>query len=96
MLQLDTLPQAWKNYDLVVTASMLEYVPRSILPAAFRALRGRLHARGTLLLFITRNNALMRPLIERRWAANLYTRLRRFGLTPGPEAAGLAEPGTDS
>jgi cyclopropane fatty-acyl-phospholipid synthase-like methyltransferase len=88
VLQLDTLPQAWKNYDLVVTASMLEYVPRSNLPAALRALRARLHARGTLLLFITRNNALMRPLIERWWAANLYTRAQ---LRVALEDAGFTE-----
>ncbi len=79
VVQLDTLPQTWSDYDLVVTSAMLEYVPRSSLPAALRALRGRLHPRGTLLLFITRSNALTRPLIERWWSANLYTRaeLRR-------------------
>lgn len=73
VLKLETLPLAWNDYDLVVTASMLECVPRSSLPAALRALRQRLHERGTLLLFITRNNALMKPLIERWWSANLYT-----------------------
>ncbi len=28
VLRLDALPPGWKDYDLVVTASMLEYVPR--------------------------------------------------------------------
>jgi ubiquinone/menaquinone biosynthesis C-methylase UbiE len=28
VLQLDALPPTWSGYDLVVTASMLEYVPR--------------------------------------------------------------------
>ena len=54
-----------------------------------RALRGRLHARGKLLLFITRNNALMRPLIEHGWAANLYTQAE---LRSALEDAGFTEP----
>ena len=29
VLALGTLPQAWHDYDLVITASMLEYVARS-------------------------------------------------------------------
>ncbi|MFV1978219.1 MAG: class I SAM-dependent methyltransferase [Myxococcota bacterium] len=74
VLALETLPREWSNYDLVVTASMLEYVPRESFPVALRGLRGRLREGGKLLLFITRNNALMRPLIGRWWEANLYTR----------------------
>jgi SAM-dependent methyltransferase len=74
VLRLDTLPTTWDEYDLVITASMLEYIPRSSFSTALRALGQRLHARGTLLLFITRNNCLMRPLIGRGWSANLYSR----------------------
>jgi ubiquinone/menaquinone biosynthesis C-methylase UbiE len=72
VLQLDTLPQSWSDYDLVITAAMLEYIPRSTLPKALRTLRERLKACGTLLLFITRDNPLMRLLIGRSWSANLY------------------------
>jgi SAM-dependent methyltransferase len=74
VLQLDTLPPAWRDYDLVVTAAMLEYVPRSSLTTALQALRERLRPHGTLLLFISRNNVLTKPLIKRWWSANLYTR----------------------
>jgi SAM-dependent methyltransferase len=74
VLRLDTLPETWNDYDLVVTASMLEYVPRSSLATALRGLHERLRTGGTLLLFITRNNFLMRPLIGRGWSAHLYTR----------------------
>lgn len=74
VLRLDTLAEDWRDYDLVVTASMLEYIARPDLARALAALRMRLSEGGTLQLFITRNNALMRPLIERWWAANLYTR----------------------
>lgn len=74
VLALDTLPQAWHDYDLVITASMLEYVARSSFSTALRELHQRLRAEGDLMLFITRNNFLMRPLIGRAWSANVYTR----------------------
>jgi SAM-dependent methyltransferase len=72
VLQLDSLPDAWAQYDLIVSASMLEYVPRHRLADALRGLRGRLRADGRLVLFITRRNWLTRPLIGRWWQSNLY------------------------
>jgi SAM-dependent methyltransferase len=74
VLELDTLPASWRGYDLVVSASMLEYIPRESLSDALGALRSRLGESGRMVLFITRENWLMRPLIERWWDANLYTR----------------------
>jgi cyclopropane fatty-acyl-phospholipid synthase-like methyltransferase len=74
VLALDGLPASWTGYDLIVSASMLEYVPRTNLTAALAGLRTRLNATGTMVLFITRRNWLMRPLIGRWWRANLYTR----------------------
>ena len=73
VLQLDTLPAGWKNFDLIVTASMMEYLPRQFFVDALRGLRSRLNEAGSVLLFITRRNWLMRPLIGRWWDANLYT-----------------------
>jgi 2-polyprenyl-3-methyl-5-hydroxy-6-metoxy-1,4-benzoquinol methylase len=72
VLELDTLPAAWTRYDLIASASMLEYVPRPRLADALRDLRGRLHKDGHLVLFITRRNWLTWPLIGRWWHANLY------------------------
>jgi ubiquinone/menaquinone biosynthesis C-methylase UbiE len=72
VLQLDALPTSWNNYDLVVSASMLEYLPRDRFVAALAALRAILNAKGTFLLFITRRNWLTRPLIGRWWQSNLY------------------------
>jgi ubiquinone/menaquinone biosynthesis C-methylase UbiE len=72
VLCLDGLPDGWRNYDLVVSASMLEYVPRDQFVAAITGLRGLLSDRGSLLLFITRDNWLMRPLIGTWWRSNLY------------------------
>jgi len=72
VLQLDALPGSWNTYDLIVSASMMEYLPRNRLVDALRGLRGLLSADGHLVLFITRRNWLMRPLIGRWWQANLY------------------------
>ena len=88
VLQHDTLPETWIDYDLVVTASMLEYVPRPDFSIALGVLRQRLCSGGSLLLFITRNNLLMRPLIGRRWSAHLYTRRE---VRAGLEDAGFRE-----
>lgn len=72
VLRLEKLPVSWRGYDLVVSASMMEYLPRSRLADALAGLRDRLAEAGTLVLVITRRNFLMRPLIERWWHANLY------------------------
>ncbi len=74
VLELEALPAAWRDYDLVVSASMLEYVDRARLPDALAGLRARLTEGGTLLLFITRSNWLMKPLVGCWWDAELYTR----------------------
>jgi SAM-dependent methyltransferase len=74
VLRLDALPAGWRDYDLVVSASMLEYVPRAALITALAGLRARLRPGGTLVLFITRRNPLTRLMIGRWWQSNLYTR----------------------
>jgi cyclopropane fatty-acyl-phospholipid synthase-like methyltransferase len=74
VLALDRLPAAWRDYDLVVSASMLEYVPRERLGSALRGLRSLLNAGGTFVLFMTRRNWLTQPMIGRWWRSNLYTR----------------------
>jgi ubiquinone/menaquinone biosynthesis C-methylase UbiE len=73
VLRLDALPAGWSNYDLVVTASMLEYVPRDRFVDALSGLRRLVRPDGRFVLFITRRNWLMRPLIGRWWDSNLYT-----------------------
>ena len=73
VLCLDPLPAAWRDYDLVVSASMLEYVPRERFVEALRGLRERLGDGGRLVLFITRRNPLTRIMIGRWWQSNLYT-----------------------
>ena len=79
VLELHALPESWTGYDLVVTASMLEYVPTARLPEALAGLRRRLDERGMLVLVITKRNWMMNLLIGRWWDAHRYTReeLRR-------------------
>jgi SAM-dependent methyltransferase len=73
VLALDALPASWRDYDLVVSASMLEYVPRERFAATLAGLRQRLRVGGTLVIFVTRRYLLMRLLIGRWWRSNLYT-----------------------
>lgn len=72
VLRLATLPPSWRDYDLVVSASMLEYVPRERLVDALVGLRGLTRAGGSFVLFVTRRNPLTRLLVGRWWASNLY------------------------
>lgn len=90
VLQLDTLPADWRDYDLVVSASMLEYVPRERFADALHGLRERLKDGGQFVLFITRRNPLTRVLIGRWWQSNLYTAPE---LTQAFRAAGFSRIG---
>ena len=74
VLHLESLPAGWSNYDLIVSASMLEYVPREELVSALSQLRSRLATHGVLLLFVTPKNWITKLLIEKLWKANCYTR----------------------
>jgi len=88
VLQLGALPEGWADYDVVVTASMLEYVPRDRLAEALAGLRARLRPGGRLVAFVTRRNALTRWLVGRWWASNLY---RRAELSAALERAGFSD-----
>jgi hypothetical protein len=87
VLEPQALPNDWAHYDLVISAAMLEYVPKAELTRALAALRIRLGPDGRLLLFISRRIWITRLLIERCWKANRYTReqleaaLRSAGFT---------------
>ena len=72
VLDLQVLPASWNNYDLIVSASMLEYLPRTQLAAGLRGLRLLLRQGGSFVLFITRRNWLTRPLIGSWWQSTLY------------------------
>lgn len=73
VLNLDALPAGWVDYDLIVSASMMEYLPRDRLADALRGLRARLQTNGRLVLFMTRRNPFTRVMVGRWWRSNLYT-----------------------
>lgn len=72
VLRLESLPVSWTDYDLIVSASMLEYVPREAFVDALAGLRARLREHGSFVLFMTRRNPFTRLLIGRWWQSNLY------------------------
>jgi cyclopropane fatty-acyl-phospholipid synthase-like methyltransferase len=74
VLALEQLPSSWTGYDLIVSASMLEYVGRENLAPALSALHARLASGGTLLVVITRKNWTTKTLIEGWWHAARYSR----------------------
>jgi len=73
VLEPDHLPESWIGYDRILSSAMLEYLPKDRLAEALAGLRRRLAHDGTLTIFITRRNALMKGLIECWWKANIYT-----------------------
>ena len=80
VLDLSVLPENWNEFDLIISAAMLEYLPRERFVDALAELRPRLNKSGNLVLFITRNNWLTRPLIGKWWQANCYheTELKKY------------------
>jgi SAM-dependent methyltransferase len=74
VLTVGQLPPSWSDYDLIVSASMLEYLARGDLSQALSGLRGRLGQNGTFLAVVTRRNWITKILIEWWWHAASYTR----------------------
>ncbi len=81
VLALETLPPAWTNYDLILSASMLEYLPKPDLPRALHGLRARMVPGGRILVLISRKTLETKVLIEWWWHAERYMKnelLRAF------------------
>ena len=74
VLALDQLPQSWIEYDLILSASMLEYLPKRELPLALAELRKRLSRNGTLFIVITKKSPEAKILIEWWWRSERYAR----------------------
>ena len=79
VLALDGLPTDWVGYDLILSASMMEYLPRKHIADALSGLRVRLREGGRLILFITRPTWYTVPVVGWLWRSHLYTaaQLRR-------------------
>jgi len=74
VLALEALPSSWKDYDLILSVSMLEYLPKEALSRALSGLRARLAPGGNILVVITRKTAETKVLIEWLWHAERYTK----------------------
>ena len=70
----DDLPSSWNNYDLILSASMLEYLSKQDFPRALGELRARLAPDGLLVVLISRKTIETKFLIEKCWHAERYTR----------------------
>ncbi len=72
VLEIDALPPYWKDYELIVASTMLEYLPKDKVEHALKNLRKLLSIGGILLIFITKRNFITRWLAKKWWKTNLY------------------------
>jgi ubiquinone/menaquinone biosynthesis C-methylase UbiE len=86
VLETEILPSHWKEHDLIVSATMLEYLPKNQVKDALANLKQLLSNSGILLILITRRNRLTRWLAGKWWKTNTFeereiqTLLRDAGL----------------
>jgi cyclopropane fatty-acyl-phospholipid synthase-like methyltransferase len=74
VLHLETLPQAWSDYDLIVTSTMLEYVPTASLHEAVAGLLGLLKPGGKMIWLLSGRTLPMRFFVGWLWRSNLYSK----------------------
>ncbi len=72
VLKLKDLPNNWKDYDLVVSSGMLEYLSEEEIEIALRNFKILLKDNGTIIIFITKDNFLTNLIIKKWWKANTY------------------------
>lgn len=72
VLETKGLPAQWTEYDLIVSATMLEYLPKNQVKDALANLKQLLRNDGRLLILITRRNRLTRWLAGKWWKTNTF------------------------
>ncbi len=72
VLELETLPETWGDYDLIVSSGMLEYIPPESLPKVIAGLVDRLKPGGKLICVFSGSTILMKILVGRLQRCNLY------------------------
>lgn len=73
VLETEGLPEHWKEYDLIITSTMLEYLPPNQVQDALTHLKRLLGSGSLLLIFMTRRNRLTRWLAGKWWKTHTYT-----------------------
>ena len=74
VLHLETLPPTWSGYDLIVTSTMLEYVPPASLDKAVAGLLGLLKPGGKMIWLLSGRTLSMRFFVGWLWRSNLYSK----------------------
>ena len=72
VLEIETLPSDWKEYDLVVSSTMLEYLPKDRVKDALVNLKRLVKKGGKLLVFITKRSFVTNWLAGKWWKTNTY------------------------
>ena len=73
VLEAETLPAHWTEFDLIVSSTMLEYLPSHQVTKALTNLRQLLNHDGLLLIIMTKRNRLTRWLAGKWWKTQTYT-----------------------
>jgi len=74
VLELETLPPDWRDYDLIVTSTMLEYVPPTSLPRAVAGLLGLLKPGGKMIWLLSGRTPSTRLFVGWLWRSYLYSK----------------------
>lgn len=72
VLEIENLPSDWNKYDLIVSSTMLEYLPKQRVKDALMNIRHLLREGGVLVVFVTKQNPVTRWLAGTWWKTNLY------------------------
>jgi 2-polyprenyl-3-methyl-5-hydroxy-6-metoxy-1,4-benzoquinol methylase len=72
VLAIESLPPNWKDYDLIVSSTMLEYIPKDQVHHALTNLKQLLRTEGILLVFVTKRNIITQLLAGIWWKTNVY------------------------
>lgn len=72
LLHVNQLPEEWRNYDIIISNGMLEYIPKLEFGKAIKNLRLLLEDKGILILFATKSNIFTKLFIEWWWKARTF------------------------
>jgi ubiquinone/menaquinone biosynthesis C-methylase UbiE len=72
VLDTNSLSAGWNNFDLIISSTLLEYLPRDKVKDALYNLKSTLKPKGTIVVIITKRNLLTALIAGKWWKANLY------------------------
>ncbi len=72
VLKIESLPENWNDYDLIISSALLEYIPKEQISNALINLKKLLKNGGKMLIFITRRNFITNITGKLWWKTNLF------------------------